>query len=37
MDMGFSRELVVQSLEAAYYDQETAVNYLLNGIPEDVL
>jgi uncharacterized UBP type Zn finger protein len=37
MDMGFTREMVGQCLEAAYYDKEAAVNYLLNGIPESVL
>lgn len=37
MDMGFSKEIVIQSLEAAFYDKETAVNYLLNGIPEEII
>ena len=37
MDMGFPREMVIQCLEVAGYNQEAAVQYLLNGIPESVL
>ena len=37
MDMGFPRPLVEQCLTAAYYDKNTAVNYLLNGIPDYIL
>lgn len=35
--MGFPRPQVEQCLRAAYYDKNTAVNYLLNGIPEYIL
>lgn len=37
MDMGFPRPQVEQSLTAAYYDKNTAVNYLLNGIPDYIM
>ena len=35
--MGFSKEMVEECLVAAYFDKETALDYLLNGIPEDAL
>ncbi len=37
MDMGFTRDMVVQCLEVAGYNKEFAVQFLLNGIPESVL
>jgi len=36
MDMGFPREKVVEALQAAYNDSSRAVDYLINGIPENV-
>ena len=35
MNMGFGRPEVEAALQAAYYDKERAVDYLLNGIPEN--
>lgn len=37
MNMGFERLQVEQALTAAYYDKARAIDYLLNGIPENVL
>ncbi len=37
MDMGFPRDMVLQCLEVAGYNQEVAVQFLLNGIPESAL
>jgi hypothetical protein len=36
MEMGFDREQVVVCLNASDYNTEIAVNYLFNGIPEQV-
>lgn len=35
--MGFDRAQIEQALVAAYYDKERTIDYLLNGIPENVL
>lgn len=35
--MGFSRDMVVQCLEVASYNKEFAVQFLLNGIPDNIL
>lgn len=35
--MGFEKSMVEQCLVAAYYDKETALEYLMNGIPEEAL
>ena len=35
-DMGFGREEWMRALRAAYYNPERAIDYLLNGIPEDI-
>ena len=35
--MGFQRAQIEQALVAAYYDKERAIDYLLNGIPENIL
>jgi len=37
LGMGFQRAEIEQALAAAFYDKERAVDYLLNGIPENIL
>jgi len=37
LTMGFNRAEIEQALVAAFYDKERAIDYLLNGIPENVL
>lgn len=36
MTMGFPREECVAALRAAFFDGNRAVEYLLNGIPENI-
>lgn len=35
--MGFQRIEIEQALTAAFYNKERAIDYLINGIPENVL
>ena len=37
LSMGFVRVEVEQALTAAFYNKERAIDYLINGIPENVL
>ena len=36
MTMGFPREECVAALRAAFFDGNRAVEYLLNGIPDNI-
>lgn len=35
--MGFGRDMVVQSLEVAQYNKELAAQFLLGGIPDNLV
>lgn len=37
MNMGFDRPQIEQALRAAYFNKERAIDYLLNGIPENLI
>lgn len=37
LGMGFQRLEIEQALTAAYFNKERAIDYLLNGIPENIL
>jgi len=36
ISMGFTREQIIPCLQAAFYNKEMAVQYLLNGIPAHI-
>lgn len=37
MNMGFDRPQIEQALAAAFFNKERAIDYLLNGIPNDLM
>ena len=37
MNMGFERAQIEQALVVAFYNKDRAIDYLLNGIPENVI
>lgn len=37
LSMGFERLAIEQALTAAYFNKERAIDYLINGIPENVV
>lgn len=37
MLMGFERPQIEQALRAAFFNKERAIDYLLNGIPQNLL
>ena len=37
LSMGFERLAIEQALTAAYFNKERAIDYLINGIPQNIL
>ena len=37
LSMGFQRIEIEQALAAAFYNKERAIDYLINGIPQNIL